>query len=154
MQLTNHKIEETEKKTICSWKYDGAYAMYNLPSYEEMKQKQMGFCNPQKEQNFYTFYDQDLLVGFVNILEEEQEVFIGIGANPFLCGEGYGQQMLRDAYQISKKMYPDKPLYLEVRSWNERAVKCYKRAGFLIDGAEFEQTTPIGTGIFYRMIKA
>lgn len=55
--------------------------------------------------------------------------------------------------EISKKLYPNKPLYLEVRTWNIRAVKCYQKAGFRIDGQAYELTTGIGTGTFYRMIR-
>lgn len=50
--------------------------------------------------------------------------------------------------EISKKLYPNKPLYLEVRTWNIRAVKCYQKAGFRIDGQAYELTTGIGTGTF------
>lgn len=55
--------------------------------------------------------------------------------------------------EISKKLYPNKPLYLEVRTWNIRVVKCYQKAGFRIDGQAYELTTGIGTGTFYRMIR-
>ena len=55
--------------------------------------------------------------------------------------------------ESSKKLYPNKPLYLEVRTWNTRAVKCYEKAGFRIDGQAYELTTGIGTGTFYRMIR-
>ena len=87
------------------------------------------------------------------LLEEETEVFIGIGVNPDLCGKHYGRRMLMRAYEISKERYPNKPLYLEVRTWNTRAVKCYERAGFKIDGEPYELTTGIGTGTFYRMTR-
>ncbi|MEQ2633785.1 hypothetical protein AAAU24_22600, partial [Roseburia inulinivorans] len=70
-----------------------------------------------------------------------------------LCNKHYGQRMLLIAYEISKKLYPNKPLYLEVRTWNTRAVKCYEKAGFRIDGQAYELTTGIGTGTFYRMIR-
>ena len=70
-----------------------------------------------------------------------------------LCNKHYGQRMLLITYEISKKLYPDKPLYLEVRTWNIRAVKCYQKAGFRIDGQAYELTTGIGTGTFYRMIR-
>ena len=53
----------------------------------------------------------------------------------------------------SKQKYPGKPLYLEVRTWNERAVRCYQKAGFVIDGDIIEQETYIGRSTFYRMIK-
>ena len=120
---------------------------------KKCKVRQIGFMNPQREKNYYGFWDESILVGFVNILEEKEEVFIGIGVNPDLCNKHYGQRMLLITYEISKKLYPNKPLYLEVRTWNIRAVKCYQKAGFRIDGQAYELTTGIGTGTFYRMIR-
>lgn len=151
--LTNHFLTDAEKRELCSWKYAGKYEIYNLPDYDVMKAKQIGFMNPSKERNFYAFYDGDVLVGFVNILEEEKEVFIGIGVNPSHCGKRYGQHILKEAYAISKRLYPSKPLYLEVRTWNKRAINCYLKAGFEIDGEPFEQKTGSGLGTFYRMVK-
>ena len=151
--LQNHILTDVEKQEICSWKYSGDYAVYNLPPYEVMKEKQIGFFNPAREQNYRAFYDGDCLVGFVNIKEEETKVFIGIGGKPELCSRGYGQRILYETYQISKEVYPDKSLYLEVRTWNERAIRCYQKAGFEIVGEPFEQRTGSGIGIFYRMVK-
>lgn len=153
-QLIYRNLTDDDKRQICAWKYDGEYEIYNLPSYEEMKAQQIGFMNPTSEQNYLAFADGATLVGFVNILEEATEVFIGIGANPELCNRHYGREMLALAYDISKSRYPDKPLYLEVRTWNTRAVTCYQRAGFQIDGQPHEQTTGIGDGTFYRMTRA
>ena len=152
-QLIYRSLSEDDKQQICSWKYEGEYEMYNLPPYDEMREQQIGFCNPKSEKNYFAFLDGDVLAGFVNILEEQTEVFIGIGVNPNLCGKHYGRNILQTAYEISKQRYPDKPLYLEVRTWNTRAVKCYQRAGFHIDGEPFELTTGIGTGTFYRMVR-
>ena len=152
--LQNHMLTGAEKREICSWKYSGDYAVYNLPSYENMQTKQIGFLNPAREQNYRAFYDGDCLVGFVNIKEEEAEVFIGIGVKPELCNKGYGQRILHETYRISKELHPDKPLYLEVRTWNERVIRCYQKAGFEIVGEPFEQRTGSGVGTFYRMIKA
>ncbi len=151
--LIYKNLSENAKREICEWKYGGEYDLYNLPSYEEMKVRRIGFMNPRNEKNYYGFWDENTLVGFVNISEEEKEVFIGIGVNPNLCGKHYGRRMLLTAYEISKKLYPDKPLYLEVRTWNKRAIKCYEKAGFKIDGEAYEMTTGIGNGTFCRMIK-
>lgn len=151
-KLENHIMTEAEKKMVCSWKYPDEYAIYNLPSYEEMKAQKLGFMNPDSEKNYYSFYDKNIYVGFVNILEEAEEVFIGIGTNPACCDKGYGQQMLQTAYEISKESYPAKPLYLEVREWNKRAIRCYEKAGFEIDGAPYQLETDIGLGTFYRMM--
>lgn len=37
--LRTSYLAEDDKKEICSWKYEGDYEIYNLPSYEEMKNK-------------------------------------------------------------------------------------------------------------------
>ena len=66
---------------------------------------------------------------------------------------GYGTRILLESYELSKQLYPEKPLYLEVRTWNKRAIKCYQKAGFNICGDAFELQTPVGTGSFYKMIK-
>lgn len=152
-KLICRPMTDRDKREVCSWHYDGEYRIYDLPSYEEMKERKIGFLNPEKEKNFRVFLDGDTLVGFVNILEEEKEVFIGIGIAPDLCGRGYGCKMLVETYRISQKLYPKKPLYLEVRSWNLRAVKCYEKAGFGIEGEAFEQETHVGMGTFYRMVR-
>ena len=152
-QLRYRYLTEEDKRQICGWRYGGEYAIYDLPSYEEMCSCQMGFMKPAAEKNYLAFLDGSALVGFVNILAEEKEVFIGIGVNPDLCGRRYGRRILLKAYVISKNRYPDKALYLEVRTWNTRAVRCYESAGFQIDGEPFKQTTGIGTGTFSRMTK-
>jgi len=48
---------------------------------------------------------------------------------------------------LKRKIVP-----IEVRTWNSRAVKCYEKAGFIIDGEPIKQTTSIGEGVFYRMV--
>lgn len=151
--MTSHLLTEADKQEICSWKYENEYAVYNLPSYEEMSKAKTGFMNPEREQNYRGFFDGDILVGFVNILEEPAEIFIGIGVHPEYCGKHYGRRILDEVCRICKEKFPAKPLYLEVRTWNTRAVKCYQSAGFKIDGEPYEKITGIGKGLFYRMKK-
>lgn len=151
--LISHTLTETEKKIICDWKYEGEYELYNMPSYEEMHKKQAGFCNPKNESKFKAYYDENVFVGFTNAHEEETEVFIGIGVSPDCCSKGYGQKMLRMLCEECKMKYPSKPLYLEVRTWNKRAVTCYEKAGFVISGEAYELETGLGKGMFYKMVK-
>lgn len=150
--LCCHQMTESEKQEVCSWNYEGEYAVYNLPDYKTMQEKQMGFCNPKRDKNFFSCYDGEVLVGFTNLLEEESSVFVGIGVSPNLCSKGYGQQILSLVKERSFRLYPGKPLYLEVRCWNRRAVACYEHAGFAIEGQPFRQTTSMGKGSFYRMV--
>lgn len=151
--MLNRYLTKTDKKEICSWKYDGEYAIYNLPSYDEMKKLQSGFMNPEKENNYRVFLTDNQVIGYINLMEKETEVFIGIGVHPEFCGQGYGKKILHESIIISKELYPDKTLCLEVRTWNKRAIKCYQSVGFIIDGNAFERTTKIGKGEFFRMVK-
>ena len=112
--LEYHKTTEAEKYTISDWKYEGEYALYNKAPYEEDKRTGRGFANTKS--NFFSFVDGEKLVGFTNLVEEGKEVFVGIGANPAYCNQGYGQRMLQQTYDLSKSLFPDKPLYLEVRA--------------------------------------
>lgn len=149
--ITYHIMTEHEKKIIADWHYTGDYEVYNMPTYREQAESKVGFGNPTQKDNYYSYYDNDKLIGFTNILNEPQEVFIGIGIDPELCGHGYGQKILHLAQDISKSLYPGKRMYLEVRTWNERAIRCYQKAGFVIDGKAFLQKTMLGTGSFFRM---
>ena len=154
MSITHHPLTEQHKREICSWHYPEPYAAYDLLPYETMREKQSGFMNPNREKNFHGFSIGDTLIGFVNILEKTTEIFIGIGVHPDYCNRGYGRQILNITTELAHELFPGKPLCLEVRTWNTRAVNCYLRAGFTIDGEPFEQTTGMGKGTFYRMIKS
>ena len=148
--LEHHKTTEEEKRRICEWKYDGEYAIYNSLPYEEQVRQRRGFANPRN--NFYSFCVDGKLIGYINLIEEATEVFYGIGIDPAYCSQGYGQKITEASRALSHELYPGKPLYLEVRTWNTRAVRCYEKAGFHIVGEPFEQTTPSGKGTFYRMV--
>lgn len=147
--LAFHKTTEEEKDMICGWKYDGDYAVYNIPPYEEQIRMHRGFANPKN--NFYSFSDGDCLVGYINLKEEETAVFFGIGVHPAFCNQGYGQLITEKARELSHQLYPGKPICLEVRTWNMRAVRCYEKAGFHIAGDPIRRTTPVGEGLFFRM---
>ena len=148
--LTHHAMTEDEKYVIADWRYSGDYALYNTRPYEEDRKKGVGFAHP----GFigFSFYDRDALIGFTCLYEEDREIMIGIGVAPEYCGRGYGREMLETTCGLSETMFPGKPLYLEVRTWNARALRCYEKAGFVIDGEPFTQRTGLGEGTFYRMM--
>ena len=140
-----------DKQTVCGWRYPGRYAVYDLPSWEEMTRRQMGFADPAQDSNYYGFWEGDALVGYVNLRPEEGGVLVGIGVDPARCGQGLGRRMLRVAVQMAGQRWPDKRPCLVVRTWNRRAVRCYQASGFQVEGEPFRLTTPAGEGDFYRM---
>ena len=151
--LSSHILTDAEKRDICGWRYPGEYAVYDLPPYEVMAQQKISFMNPLREGNFLAFCEGETLVGFVNIREAGDEVSIGIGVRPDCCGMGFGQRILKETCRIAGARHPGKTLSLEVRTWNERAIRCYRKAGFVIDGEARELAAPGGISLFYRMVK-
>ena len=152
MNLTYHLITEEEKRMVCSWKYEGDYACYNMPSYEELKAMGRMFCNPNNKNNFRSFYDGEDFVGVTNLKEEENQVFLGISLHPKLRGKGYGTAVIMESCRISQELYPNKAVYLTVRTWNQWAKRCYEKAGFVVDGPVIKVPTYSGEAEFYRMV--
>ena len=95
-------ITELDKQEICGWHYQGLYQIYNLPSYAEMKVSSMGFASPEKEKNFYVWRENGHLIGYVNLLEKPDGLFIGIGIQPTLCGQHYGRRLLTEAVRLAQ----------------------------------------------------
>lgn len=54
-ELVYRNLSEDAKRQICAWKYGGEYDLYNLPSYEEMQVRQIGFMNPQRKKIIMVF---------------------------------------------------------------------------------------------------
>lgn len=151
MELTAHKLSEEQAKEISNWIYTGEYSIYNLPSWDKMVQENYSLTDNVKRERYIGYINDDgELVGFVNLLDEGDTVFFGIGIKPNYCSKGIGKIITKMALIESQERFPNKPVVLEVRTWNKRAVNCYKSQGFEIVETK-QQQTYIGFGEFYVM---
>ena len=71
--LKFHETMEAEKETISAWHYAGEYAIYDLPPYAEAKARGQGLANPKN--HFLSFYDGQILMGFLNLVEIINGIF-------------------------------------------------------------------------------
>lgn len=151
MKLTVHKLSEEQAKEISNWKYTGEYSIYNLPSWDKMVQENYSLTDTVRRERYIGYTNEHgELVGFINLLAQGDTVFFGIGINPNYCGNGIGKIITKMALMESQKKFPNKPVVLEVRTWNKRAMNCYKSQGFEIVETK-QQKTYIGFGEFYVM---
>ncbi|WP_346917176.1 GNAT family N-acetyltransferase [Clostridium sp.] len=151
MELTPQKISEKYAKEISSWKYPEEYSIYNLPSWDNMIKENYSLCDSIKRERFIGYINKKKeLVGFVNLLDQGESVFFGIGVKPNYCNKGVGKAITNMARIEGEKRFPNKPILLEVRTWNKRAISCYKSQGFEIIETK-NQKTKIGFGEFYVM---
>lgn len=152
MKLRLKELTETYAKEICSWEYSGEYSIYNYPEWSKMLSEKWGITVEEKRKNEFIAIVDDFnnLCGYIRIFNKNVYVLIGVGLKPSLCGQGLGSTIMEVVKQQCSKRYPNKKIVLEVRSFNERAIKCYKRAGFnIVD--HYMKDTPLGYGEFVKM---
>jgi ribosomal protein S18 acetylase RimI-like enzyme len=151
MKLAAYKLSEKQAKEISSWEYTGEYSIYNLPSWDKMLEENYSLTDTVKREEYIGFTNEEgELVGFVRLRDKNNAVSFGIGIKPIFCGKGIGKIIMKMALIESQKRFPNKTVVLEVRTWNTRAVNCYKSQGFEIVEMK-QQQTRIGFGEFYVM---
>ena len=131
---------------------DPLFYCYNFPHMSE-EQKDRWYRNKTlwfSKRCFVVFNNYNQLVGYIalrniKILKKTGE--LGIVFDPDNIGRGYGTDGLKAFLNYYFKVLKMKALYLKVSVFNERAQRCYKKAGFrLFDivTEEFEdQSLPI-----------
>lgn len=145
-------LTESYAKEICDWKYDGEYSIYNYPAWDKVSNEKWGISieEKRKKEFFAVVDDYYNLCGYIRLQGKNEYVLIGIGLKPSLCGQGLGNTLIELLKHQCRELYPSKKVALEVRSFNERAIKCYKKAGFKMKEI-YKKDTPIGCGEFIRM---
>lgn len=58
-------------------------------------------------------------------------IYFGIGLKPEYCGKKMGNYFTKDSLEDIKKRFPNSKIYLEIRSWNKRALKSAENIGFI-----------------------
>jgi len=150
-ELILKTLSEENAREICTWKYEGEYAVYNLADWDIVVQNGWELASKKiRERDFLAFFNSEELVAYGVLKVKNNRVFLGIGLKPTWCGKGYGKRIMELIINESQKRYPDKQIVLEVRSFNLRAIKCYKKVGFIIKD-QYVRKTLTGSGEFYYM---
>ena len=151
MKFKVQKLTEEQAKEVSTWKYEGEYKIYNLPKWNDMVKDNYSLCDELKRERFTAYINEkNELIGFTNLLDEGNSVFFGIGINPKYCNKGIGKKITKLSLDECKVKFPNKPVILEVRTWNTRAINCYKSQGFEVIETKHQETC-IGLGEFYVM---
>jgi ribosomal protein S18 acetylase RimI-like enzyme len=131
--IKKSSMNEEYARQITEWNYEGEYSDYNLPSYEECKNKKYGMTREDRWNNYIVYTINNEVVFYSNMKEmDNNKLYIGVGLKPKYCGKGLGNFFLNDSINEMKKIYPERTFFLEVRSWNKRAIKSYEKLGFKI----------------------
>ena len=146
-------MEIRHAEDICQWIYEPPYNIYGWQPWEQMHDLGIEFGDPELRSQQYVSVvnDHKALCGFAQLFPMEGVVRLGIGMNPDLCGQGLGKSFVNAVVDLALKRYPDWEVDLEVLTWNQRAIKTYRKCGFTITDT-YERRTPTGDKPFYCMV--
>jgi [ribosomal protein S18]-alanine N-acetyltransferase len=110
------------------WRYDPPYDFYDGDG-EPVK-------NPER---FFAARDDDgTLIGFYYFELAGDVLFYGFGLRPDRTGRGLGEQFVRTGLEFGRARYLPRRIVLDVAAFNERAIRVYKRVGFVETGRHVE----------------
>ena len=146
------ELTEDYAKEICSWRYEGEYSIYNLSDWDTVVKNGWNLSIGRKRKlEFIAILLNDELISYGRISLKADKAYIGIGLKPSFCGKGYGKNIMKLLIEECKRRFPNNTLALEVRSFNKRAINCYKNVGFEIKDKYIKKTFNSSEDEFYYM---
>jgi RimJ/RimL family protein N-acetyltransferase len=151
------KSKEIAEK-IANWEYNKPYDIYNMNGDENTIKEII-------EDDYYSYIYNDIIIGYFcygkpaivpndnskDIYNDDKYLDIGIGMNPKLCGKGKGYNFFKKSVETAYEIYEIKKYRLTVAKFNKRAIKIYKKYGFLKD-KEFVKNSSSSDTTFITML--
>ena len=131
-----------EASNIMKWQYPKPYDIYNNEENEETLSELLSG-------SYYSVKFEDQLLGFYcygdcakipikeakDLYKESNFLDIGLGLNPNMCNRGLGIDFLKAGIIYASDLFNYNKFRLTVASFNLRAIKVYRKAGFNIENA-------------------
>jgi len=135
MQITD--MTKKYADLISEWKYDGIYSFYdhNKDNIDDfMNGKHFACTDMSGELIGYFCFGEDARIPTIeeNVYDDDF-IDIGLSLKPNLCGNNLGLSFLNEGLKYAGELYNTSNFCLSVASFNERAIKVYKRAGFYVE---------------------
>ena len=135
LTLSDLKIEDALE--ISSWgkHHDERFIDYNLSDLDDFEIK-MWFRQKRETrlQKYFALRDNShKLVGYIGLKQYDKftkSAFLGIVLDPNEMNKGYGEESIKALIKCAFERYNLRRIYLNVNSFNKRAISCYKKCGF------------------------
>jgi [ribosomal protein S18]-alanine N-acetyltransferase len=99
----------------------------------------------------FTVYLGEEIVGYYSVTQTAAATYdIGLGMRPDLTGKSMGLDFMKAGMNFVKSRFKPEIVTLSVATFNQRAIKVYRKMGF-INLDTFMQNTNGGTYEFLRM---
>ncbi|WP_273834027.1 GNAT family N-acetyltransferase [Guptibacillus sedimenti] len=132
-----------------NWHYEGEYSFYDMEADEEDLQE---FVDPElRGDTKFAVMKNSELIGFFSVNKVDNLTYdIGLGMRPDLTNRGMGLDFLKAGLAFVKNVYNPRKITLSVATFNQRAIKVYRKLGFR-DVNTFMQDTNASTFEFLKM---
>ncbi len=137
VEIRFRPMDEPSARTILKWRYEPPYDLYN-PDSKELEADLALFLAP--ENSYYSLLDGNSnLIGYCCFGKEAQvlggdyqgeALDVGLGLRPDLTGKGHGASILSAVVEFAHGKFHTGRLRATVASFNQRALRACKRAGF------------------------
>ena len=135
MKIINMKIEYAQE--ISNWKYDDLYSFYdhNENNISEYMDGSYYACIDSDDVlvGYFCFGENARIPTIENDVYDDDFLDIGLGMKPNLYGKGKGLLFFLTGINFAINHFNTNQFRLSVAVFNERAIKVYEKAGFIID---------------------
>ena len=145
----NIMTQEQAEDIAFNWHYDGEYSFYDMEADREDLEE---FVDKETRGNsMYSVIINNKLIGYLSFNKLDDNTYdIGLGMRPDLTGKGEGLEFLKSGIEFAKSEFKPEKLTLSVATFNQRAIKVYRKIGFK-KTSTFMQDTNGSTFEFVKM---
>ena len=130
------ELSEELARVVCSWQYDSPFDVYNTPDFGCAQEAGWAIAMPAtRAGQFRGITSNGSLIGFSRVFCRDGRLLLGVGMDPAVTGSGRGQEFMKTVLADVAARFAGQPIEAEVRPFNERALRCYRGAGFVDAGA-------------------
>lgn len=131
-------MDNESANLIANWEYDGSYSLYNMGgSIEAIEEMLDGsyfkVLNESNELVGYFCFGKSAQVptNKSGVYDRLNAIDIGLGLKPNLTGNGLGLSYFTEGLKFAQENFKEEIIRLAVATFNQRAIKVYKKAGFV-----------------------
>lgn len=148
------RFTELLAKEICLWRYDGNYSVYNFSDWSEVVKNKWDLAIREKRETEYIgiTYENEF-IAYGRIYNVDKMMFLGIGLKPEFCGKGHGKCLMSIIVNQAILRTSVDNIYVEVRTFNERAKKCYESIDFEVIDKYWKNTLNGGDNFYLMQLK-
>jgi len=133
------RMTQAEAETIAEWSYEEPYDFYDWRADEGDLAE---LLDPARRgDGYFSAHDPTgELIGFFGLGREDDVVVVGLGLRPDLVGRGLGLSFVEEGLAFARERFAPARFRLSVAAFNERAIKVYERAGFVVTRTFMHET--------------